>query len=292
MKKNTYIIGDVGGHSVDLRRVLLECGASEKTLELPDGVFVILVGDLIDRGPNSLGCVELAHEAWRVNEGRYIQLVGNHEANWLERYRVFDSYSDGPAIEAIREWASEGGLYLSAAVTGARETLVCHAGITSGLWEHLGRPSEVRELVKVINNAWGGEGYDKIRAEGLLISGFVSRTAGVYWAEAYRELLGSWENETIEFDVVHGHSSAYDWVKGAWRGPIGPATRRWVDRKKRHTHVELSGHTISGVDPGLGRKSNGDWGALVIRGEAITDGASVSDLATKNALEMFLKEAY
>ena len=58
------VIGDVGGHADQLRKVLRELGAESE--QLPSDLIVIQVGDLVDRGPDSIGdrhkqrgCVEV-----------------------------------------------------------------------------------------------------------------------------------------------------------------------------------------------------------------------------------------
>ncbi|WP_233594971.1 metallophosphoesterase [Amycolatopsis sp. WAC 04169] len=70
------IIGDVGGHPDQLRRALAWLGATGE--RLPPDLTVIQVGDLVDRGPDSTGVLDIV--ANLLDDGRWIQLAGNHEA--------------------------------------------------------------------------------------------------------------------------------------------------------------------------------------------------------------------
>jgi hypothetical protein len=70
------IIGDVGGCSAHL------AAAVEPVLDDADTV-VIQVGDLIDRGPDSPGVLALVGRRLDLAPDRWIQLVGNHESQYL-----------------------------------------------------------------------------------------------------------------------------------------------------------------------------------------------------------------
>ena len=77
------VIGDVGGHLSELRRELVRLGADEETGELPADLTIVQVGDLVHRGPDSAGVVRLVDRHLRARPGQWIQLVGNHEAQYL-----------------------------------------------------------------------------------------------------------------------------------------------------------------------------------------------------------------
>jgi serine/threonine protein phosphatase 1 len=73
-----FAIGDLHGRS-DLMKALFEIIA--KTPRAPGcRRTVVLLGDLIDRGPDSLGCLDLAIEAKnRTGADLVDALAGNHE---------------------------------------------------------------------------------------------------------------------------------------------------------------------------------------------------------------------
>ena len=136
---HTYVIGDIGGHASELVGALVGLGADPKTLELPDATYVIQVGDLIDRGPDSEWALEVARTAWVVNDGRYIQLIGNHEMNYLAAQPVFVHDFDVRVESALFEFAQAGGLYVAAGIEGESGAwLASHAGLTYGAWVRLG----------------------------------------------------------------------------------------------------------------------------------------------------------
>jgi hypothetical protein len=71
----------VGGHSGPLREALTRiCGGA---LRLPPDVVVVQVGDLVDRGPDSTGVLELVRTFLDEQPDQWIQLAGNHESQYL-----------------------------------------------------------------------------------------------------------------------------------------------------------------------------------------------------------------
>ncbi|GAA2587458.1 hypothetical protein GCM10010435_77170 [Winogradskya consettensis] len=66
------IIGDVGGCIEELADALV-------AYEHDPDVVVVQVGDLVDRGPDSRGVLELVGTRLGERPRRWIQLIGNHE---------------------------------------------------------------------------------------------------------------------------------------------------------------------------------------------------------------------
>jgi len=75
----TYVIGDVHGCSETLRTLLAEAPfrADEDRLWL--------VGDLVNRGPDSLGVLRWARETSERMGERFVAVLGNHEVHLLAR---------------------------------------------------------------------------------------------------------------------------------------------------------------------------------------------------------------
>src|ERR1700761_1952456 len=72
-----FAIGDIHGRS-DLLAALLDEAAREPKLRYKRAI--VFLGDLVDRGPNSLGVIGLAMAAKaRVGADEEIALMGNHE---------------------------------------------------------------------------------------------------------------------------------------------------------------------------------------------------------------------
>lgn len=96
------IVGDVGGCADELRRVVLP-GSED-----PDTV-VVQVGDLVDRGPDSAGVLALVAGRLTAAPRRWVQLVGNHEAQYLGGERFWpEPLADGDADLLRRWWLTTG----------------------------------------------------------------------------------------------------------------------------------------------------------------------------------------
>lgn len=95
-----YAIGDVHG-CIDLLKQLLD-RIGEHTRSLPPTrlLYLILIGDVIDRGPHSADVLALLYDLHRQN-ANVITLLGNHEAAMLEAL--------AGDVDAFRQWIAVGG---------------------------------------------------------------------------------------------------------------------------------------------------------------------------------------
>lgn len=92
-----YVLGDIHGR-LDLYDSLIE-GIEADISSAPSAVArIVLLGDLIDRGPESMGVIERTREWRRKREVRI--LAGNHEEMFLE------SFNDQ---EVLRHFLKHGG---------------------------------------------------------------------------------------------------------------------------------------------------------------------------------------
>jgi len=117
-KVTTWAIGDIHGLATALEQVLEQI----RSRVAPDDT-VVFVGDYIDRGPDSKGCIERILEFRQQVPARVVTLLGNHE-QWLLRTRrdhtdhtwlfatdaftTISSYSRS-AAEALRRHKAEAG---------------------------------------------------------------------------------------------------------------------------------------------------------------------------------------
>jgi serine/threonine protein phosphatase 1 len=100
-----FAIGDIHGRT-DLLAALLEEAAREPR-RAPRRAIVFL-GDLIDRGPDSLGAIDLAIGAGtRIGAEETIALMGNHET--MMRLAVDPATEREDAIDALETWVANGG---------------------------------------------------------------------------------------------------------------------------------------------------------------------------------------
>ena len=93
-----YAIGDVHGR-LDLLTRMLEEIERDKAQSEPARTWLVLLGDIIDRGPDSRGVVELLMSL--PDNQRTIFLMGNHEEMML---RVL-----GGEPDAVHQWLTFGG---------------------------------------------------------------------------------------------------------------------------------------------------------------------------------------
>ncbi|GAA3838155.1 hypothetical protein GCM10022243_00800 [Saccharothrix violaceirubra] len=252
------VIGDVGGHADQLRWALEWLGAGAG--RLPSDLTVIQVGDLVDRGPDSTGALDVVARLLDEQPDRWIQLVGNHEAQYLPGGTVFwPDPVEVCDVERLRAWWADGRLRVATAVrTGdGEELLVTHVGLTLAGWQWLGEPtSAVR----------AAESLDR-RPELIWRMGEHARDeqAGPLWAESGAALHEPWMGYVgvVPFGQVHGHSTVVAFGEERWRCTGRVRQRASVDWQARHVRVRVGGRVFTGVDPGHGRTGATRWQPLV-----------------------------
>ncbi len=100
-----FAVGDIHGRS-DLLAALLDEAAREPKLR--DKRAIVFLGDLVDRGPDSLGAIDLALGAkTRVGADEAVGLMGNHEA--MMRLALDSETPWDDAIDALDTWIANGG---------------------------------------------------------------------------------------------------------------------------------------------------------------------------------------
>lgn len=267
----TVVIGDVGGQLDALETALCEAGVVVSERRIPEEVRVIQVGDLVHRGPDSRGVVRLVDELMQENPGRWVQLMGNHEAQYcVEEVFEWREKLDDESIATLRRWWHDGVLELATTVpTGAGSVLVTHAGLTAGCWRQLGEPQNAEDAATLINAARGVE-RSVVWNAGAMLERWVRKDAGVLWAESGTELLMPWvERGEMPFSQVHGHSSAFEWSANRWRNEeVRRALRERAvsraDQQRRILKVNIGEHCVWGIDPGHGREPASRWQPLVL----------------------------
>ncbi|MGI8459732.1 MAG: metallophosphoesterase [Propionibacteriaceae bacterium] len=260
--RRVAVIGDVAGHLDELRTELVRLGADAVTLELPPGLLVIQVGDLIHRGPDSTGVVRLVDRYLSDQPAQWVQLVGNHEAQYL-RQPAFDWPEKLPTQTAatLQHWWAHGQLRAAAAISAPTERfLVTHAGLTRGFWtDVLDRFTDPAKVAAALNSLIGTH-EDVLFSAGQMLGGRrPDRLAGPVWASAGTELLPSWFGHPLPFSQVHGHASAYDWTERRFRTSKEIARATDVDEQAKHATVTFDGGRIVGIDPGHSHTARRPW---------------------------------
>ena len=259
------VIGDVAGHADELREELVRLGADPGTGRLPPGLVVVQVGDLVHRGPDSPGVVALVDRYLREQPEQWVQLAGNHEAQYL-REPVF-SWPERLAeesAETLRRWWASGQMTPATAVRTAEgeDVLITHAGLTTGYWQQvLDRVPDAGTAARALNSLVGTHDDVLFAAGEMLGSARPSPLAGPMWAAASSELLPGWLGVLMPFSQVHGHTSMTDWASGRLRVRADLARRTTLDHEAKHETTTLYGGRIVGVDPGHGSQPRRPWRA-------------------------------
>ena len=260
--RRVAVIGDVAGHLDELVGELARLGADPVTGRLPAGLVVIQVGDLVHRGPDSPGVVALVDRYLTEQPEQWLQLVGNHEAQYL-REPAFDWPEQLPEQVAatLNRWWDAGQLRVAAAlVTRSESFLITHAGLTAGFWRAvLDAPPDARQAALALNALPRGR-RDVVFRAGQLLGRRRDQGAGPLWAVASTELVPSWRDSLLPFSQVHGHTSVYDWARGSFApGPAFVPGLAKLDEEAKHAVVPLRGGRIIGVDPGHGEDPRRPW---------------------------------
>ncbi len=262
--RRVAVIGDVGGHADELTAELARLGTDGDGV-LPDDLAVVQVGDLIHRGPDSERVVGLVDRYLREQPGQWVQLVGNHEAQYLGE-SVFDwpERIAPESVATLQRWWADGSMVAAVALdSGSEHFLITHAGLTAGLWRALDGLRSAPDAAEALNGLIAHDPATLFRPGVMLRTRRQSnrpRTdAGPLWAEATSELVAGWRDLILPFSQIHGHSSVVDWVTGAVALPQdddGGSARVVLDPDARHATVRLTGGRIVGIDPNHGRSAH------------------------------------
>jgi hypothetical protein len=205
-----FAVGDVHGHRDVLVGLLRDAGlldASESWTGADARLW--LVGDLVDRGPDGIGAIDLVRWLERESAGAVRCLLGNHETLILaaRRFGAGETSIDGQSFHDV--WKLNGGVdsdlaaltpehveWLTALPPLAREGdwLVIHADTTAYL--ELGRSIDAVARATSTALATG----DAASVDELL--GIVSDRMRLGDPEAVDAMLGAYGGSRI----VHGHT--------------------------------------------------------------------------------------
>jgi len=95
-----YAIGDIHGRYDLLRDILRLIEAHSRGLPAPESLHILLLGDVVDRGPDSAKILRYLHE-WTKHARGQVMLLGNHEEMML-RAHAGDT-------QVIQAWLRVGG---------------------------------------------------------------------------------------------------------------------------------------------------------------------------------------
>ncbi len=104
-------MGDVHGHRDVLVELLREAGLVDAAARWSGAdARVWLVGDLVDRGPDGVGAIELVRRLERESDGALRCLLGNHEVQLVAVYRFGGEETSIPGQTFRELWLFNGGV--------------------------------------------------------------------------------------------------------------------------------------------------------------------------------------
>jgi hypothetical protein len=254
------VIGDIAGHIDELTLILTGLGVDTTAGIIPSDLHIVQVGDLIHRGPDSPGVINLIERIRQTSGEQWTQLIGNHEAQYVRTpaFRWHEVLPDASA-DILRDWWASGWMTVATSIsTGGQEIratggsrvpvghgdlLVTHAGLTAGRWGRLGSPASGKDTAAAVNDdarSWAPDDWVGVWSPGVMLTGKPDMAAGCVWAASDSELARSWVQYAARaplptFHQAHGHS------RPAWRSRAGlqwsPAIRE-IDRAQLHRRFD------------------------------------------------------
>ena len=106
-----FVVGDVHGHRDVLVRLLREVDLVDAAERWSGGDALLwLVGDLVDRGPDGIGTIDLVRRLEGESGGRVRCLLGNHEAFLLSVHALGEEETGFPGTTFTDVWLANGGV--------------------------------------------------------------------------------------------------------------------------------------------------------------------------------------
>lgn len=278
-----HVFGDTGGHYRQLKAGLEAIGYNSETHKLPEDVVVVHCGDLLHKGPNSAAVIFMVNRIMKHNPGQWIQLLGNHEYQYLGGIPFWRENIDRDAIAMLQQWYFEGKVRNAFAITEPAEfhdlviskrgyptpdkpIILTHAGITRQYWKKfLQSETDVEALVRMLNNF----NPNQISAPGAIIgsNNTADSPAGPVWALGVEEVWDSWKLQPhIPFIQVHGHTTPYSHKLGRWWSRDKKFVLASKINPDRRTVVTAISDSIQvAIDPGYDKQAEvGAQPALLI----------------------------
>lgn len=265
------VIGDIGGHATELRTELARLGVDRDGV-LPPDLVVVQVGDLVHRGPDSDGVVELVDRYLRTQPHQWIQLVGNHEAIYFRppTFHWADKVSRRSRGIVKRWWRERVAVVATTIATAEESFLVTHAGVTAEFWSAVldGAPTAAEAARRINDLAMMGAGA--LFRGGRILDGTATPRAGPLWADASTELVPGWADRRMPFSQIHGHSTIVDWDRPQMNPYAETHDLVVSDFAAKHETVYLAGGRLIGIDPGHRETPTRPWRALELTGVVTT----------------------
>ncbi|HEY0756824.1 MAG TPA: metallophosphoesterase family protein [Ktedonobacteraceae bacterium] len=229
---STYVIGDVHGQLKKLTRLLKDVQLVDEQLAWIGGNATLwFIGDLVDRGPDSIAVLDLVMglQATAAQAGGQVHcLLGNHELMLLAAYR-FGRRSTGLSSSFITRWKKNGGNRKDLAELTKEHLawlaqLPLMALVAERLLLHADAPFYLRygSTVEEVNNAVGTllQKSDDLAWEELIEDfarrgAFATTHSGPDFARRYLTTYGGQQ-------LIHGHTPITAFTRAAAKTITAP----------------------------------------------------------------------
>lgn len=215
--RDVFIVGDAHGHRETLIGLLQDAGLIGRDLAWNGGESRLwLIGDLVDRGPDGIGVINLAMRLQReaaATGGAVDALLGNHDMLLLSAQRFGTAPSSGPGGTFVSAWRRNGGeirdlvrlapehvRWLESRPAMAREgdDLLIHAD--ARFYAHYGHSiSEVNQALQALLRSSDPARWDRLLDEFSEHRAFIGGERGEARAAALLHQFGGSR-------IVHGHT--------------------------------------------------------------------------------------
>jgi hypothetical protein len=268
-----HIFGDTGGHYRQLKAGLEAIGFNPETNKLPEDVIVVHCGDLLHKGPNSAAVLFMVNRIMENNPGQWVQLLGNHEYQYLGGIPFWKEAIDPDAISMLQRWYFEGKVQNAFAIiepaefhnlviskrgyeTPDKPIVFTHAGITRQYWNRfLKAETDAATVVRMLNSF----NPNQIGTPGAIIgsNNTVEFPAGPVWALGVEEVFDSWKIEPyMPFIQIHGHTTPYSHKFGRWWSRDKTfITASKVNPARRTVVTAVSDSIQVAIDPGYDKQA-------------------------------------
>jgi len=106
-----FAVGDVHGHRDVLASILRDAGLLDAAERWSGGDAVLwLMGDLVDRGPDGIGAIDLVRRLEAESHGNVRCLLGKHEAFLVSVHRFGSADTSFPGTTFRDVWVANGGV--------------------------------------------------------------------------------------------------------------------------------------------------------------------------------------
>lgn len=275
--KKFYVFGDSSGWYKPLSQSLQEIGVDFSDMTIPKDVEIVHLGDLVHKGKDSEKLVALVHMLMTANNhdpnrGTWIQLMGNHEANYFSEAPLFWDYELSEKHASLfHHWHQQGLLKLTHVLDTeeGKPYLLSHAGISKDFFcnydektlSSMGIAGSAflnQEILKM--NIEFIDNLKKFSRPGEMLGAHNISYVSPFWANTVKEIIPTW-GDNQPFHQIVGHTTPFLWDKKRFFMGIPKNFLRGkhfsvTEKESISVFHYLGGAQILFLDPGYNENEN------------------------------------